>query len=447
MDRVVRNLAIAMFLAYVALLSAAFYWAVPAARALRAHEANKRSLVEERLRERGTIFSSDGAVLARSVASDGTWRRRYPFGSIFAHAVGYASPRYGKTGLERALDSILSPPPGAGFWSLESTISRGTDVRTTLDSRLQETAARLLTRPGAVVALEPATGKIRCLYSYPGFDPEKIDSSFASYAADARKPFVDRAAAGLYTPGSSFKIITLAAYLEHGGSLEDHFRAPAVFKVGGFRVTNYGGTSYGTITVREAFARSVNTVFAQMGLKTGEDALVATARAFGIERDLSFELPFKTGRLPAATADPATLAWTAVGQADLLVSPLEMALAAATIANGGAMPLPTLREDRPVETRRVVSEATAQGVSQAMVDVVRAGTGKRAALPGITVAGKTGTAEVPGGDPHSWFVGFAPADNPRIVVCVIVEHGGLGGQEAARIFREMVRQALGEEGR
>ncbi len=456
MDRRIKSVAIGLLCCFLALAGATTYWGYLRAPELLAHTANKRGLLLIERYERGNILAADGSVVARSVGSAGGFARTYPLGPAAAHIIGYAHPRLGKSGVEAAADAWLTPVP-ADFFRADNTPPRGADVRTTIDARLQAAAHAALTRPGAIVCLDPQTGAVLAMASYPSFDPNSLAQTWDTLNTDPLTPLVNRASQGRYPPGSVFKIVTLAAYLDdHGGALSDTFDAPAVLPVGGFRITNFGDRAYGTVDGRTAFVRSINTVFAQMGLIVGVPAFVARAESLGFNTETPFDLPTARSTYPPSDVDDVELAWRAVGQGKTIATPLGIALVTAAVANGGAIPRPhvveTVTDDRGAvlfrfqpSVRSAISATAAVDIGSAMRDVVAQGTGRRAQLPGVTVAGKTGTAEVETGAPHAWFTAYAPLDAPRIVVTVIIEHGESGGSAAAPIAADLIRTYL--EGR
>lgn len=442
MDRALRNGLLLLFLLFLVLTGSIFRISVLESKKLLSHPANARSLVKENLALRGRILDRNLNVLAETRNEDKP-ERYYPLGASAAHITGYATIRLGKAGLEASLDSQLSPPPENEFWLLNRV--RGKDVRTTIDASLQRKAAELLTSPGAIVAVEPSTGHILALYSYPSFDPNKIDSDFERLSSDESSPLFNRATQGLYPPGSTLKILTLAAYLESGGSLEDKFDAPAVLEVGGFRIKNYGNHSYSDITALKAFSLSVNTAFAQMALAAGPEQFRRIAAKFHLDRSFSIPLPSVPGNITDNLSDKVNLAWSGVGQAEMLLTPLHAAMMVTAIARDGSYIEPVIIYGDQARSEQVLKPETAALIKHAMIECVKSGTGRRAQIPGIEVAGKTGTAEVEGKQPHAWFVGFAPADNPQIAVAVIIENGGSGGAVAAPVFRELVKSYLSGE--
>ena len=437
--------------------------------------ANTRRLVEEYSIARGRVYTSDDVVLAESEETEGPFRylRRYPAGSLFAHVLGYDSPQFGRTGLEDQYnDYLLGRKPARG-WVQEMTaaLQEGNDLYLTLDSRVQEAAASALgPRKGAVVAINPKTGAVLALYSWPTFDPNALvsrekgeggtspaEASMEAYSKDAGSPLLSRATMGLYAPGSSFKVVTAAAALDEGLPASTSFDCPGTWSVGGSRVTNYGNPprSFGSIAMETALTYSVNTYFAQLAVRMGAEALVDCAERFGINDRPPLDLPaVSTSTIPSpGEMDTVSLAWTGVGQGELLLTPLQLCLAGCAVANGGKIMAPHLLKEvrRGPEIleryeasvwRSPIKAETATEVLQMMVEVVEKGTGTQAAISGVTVAGKTGTAEVEGKPPHAWFLGIAPAGNPSVVVAVVVENGGSGGAAAAPVAREVMKAAL-----
>lgn len=310
---------------------------------------------------------------------------------------------------------------------------------------------------GAIVVLNPTTGAVLAMVSKPGYDPNNIVNEWAAIASDTASPLINRAVAGRYPPGSIFKIITVSGALERGLAKADTvYDGPVELRVGGGKVRNFSDEGGGRQKLESAFAHSTNTIFAQVGLKLGAANLVRTATDFGFNQPLPFDLPTAKSTIPAADSmDPVLLAWSSVGQGETLVTPLEMALVAAGIANSGNIPRPYLvksvRDDKGkiIKThknsvwRRATDPKTSKTVGKMMVKVVEEGTAKKIWSPKLEVAGKTGTAETGDGQPsHAWFVAFAPAGDPQVAVAVIVEHGGLGGKIAAPIAREVIAAAM-----
>ena len=409
---------------------------------------------------RGTIVARDGTPLA--ITRNG--KRVYPLGSITSHVIGYASPRYGTAGLEDAFDRVLAAQTAdAGAWteiaSLLSggrTAPRGAEIVTTLDLDVQRAlAAALGARARAAgIVMDPRTGAVIALAAMPVFDPNTLDRNWKSLVVDTASPLLDRSTSGLYPPGSTFKIVTA------GDALDAGLITPATtfvdtggLTVGNFIVRNDQSEVTGTQNLTGAFALSSNVDFATIALKIGADRWFDYAARWGMGQAVNFDLPVAHDRLPPRDeVTPSVLAQLGFGQASLLVTPIRMALIAATIADGGRTPRPYLvRSIAGSETNLATAKEqlaaplgteAANQVRDLMIAVVQHGTGTAAALPGVTVAGKTGTATNPHGPAHSWFVAFAPAQAPRVVVAVIVENAGYGAAVAAPIVRDVLRVAL-----
>ncbi len=470
----VKGVATALAVLLAALVVNLTYVQVVAAPALAANTYDTRGLADELAQQRGTILTADGRALAISVPDKAVFRRTYPAGDLAAHVVGYFSTRYGRTGIEAAADQTLAGK--RTFRTFADVVAaaagrpvQGNDVVLTIDSRVQKAAQDALAgRRGACVVLDPRTGAVLALASNPTYDPGSVDAQWAKYAAarvDA--PLLDRATYALYPPGSTFKTVTLAAVLSRGIATPDsQFPGPSTLTIGGGKVTNFESGAFGTISLRDATYNSVNTVFAQVAAKLGSRELVAQADAFGFDAKPPFELPLRTSIM----TDPNRMttwetAWAGVGQPVSTrvnpkigpsTTPLQMALVAAGIAEGGVVPRPyvidrvtdtsgtVLSATKPVSWRTATDPATAAAVRDLMIGVVASGSGHRAQIPGVNVAGKTGTAEVSKNvNTHAWFIAFAPAENPRVAMAIILENAGVGGVEAAPAAKGVLQAALG----
>lgn len=444
------------------------------ARALSTNSANSRNLERELRAERGAILTKDGVVLARSVKQpDGSFARVYPAGTLAAHATGYYSARYGRAGIEASQNDALAGHRGYGTWAdvMDDALGRpvtGNDVVLTIDSRVQKAAEKALAgKRGAIVAIDPTTGAVLALASSPSYSPSRIDEDWDALSSDKDAALVDRATSSLYPPGSTFKVVTLTKVLSEGIANPDTvLPAPSVLSVGGGKVTNFEGAGYGTATLRQALRSSINTVFAGLGVKLGPQRLVDQARAFGFDSPLPFELPVTASLMPAPeNMTTWETAWAADGQpvgAHVVKGPvttaLQMALVASGIANKGVVMKPYLVDHiadaagartlaaSPAALGTATDPATAATVRELMVGVVDSGSGSRARISGVKIAGKTGTAEV-GKDvgTHAWFICFGPAApgaTPRIAVAVVFENAGLGGRVAAPAARAVLLAAL-----
>ncbi len=508
MDRQIRKLGIALTLLFAVLFAQMAYVQVIAADRIKNDPANvTRQIIAEYRVERGLILSQDGRVLAESVkAKDGTdylYERSYPEGALYSAVTGFYSRVYGRTSLEYSMNPYLSgDAPELAVSNFSDLVlgkpKKGGTVKTTIRTYLQEAAARALgDLPGAVVAVDPGNGDVMAIVANPSYDPNLLSQgtsddmrkAWTRYNADPDKPLLSRAKDELYLPGSTFKIITTSAAFQHGYKPETTVKNPRVLDLPLTNGTleNFGGSLCNggspTVTVAEAFKESCNVPFAEIGLDLGAKKLSDQARAFGfcptdppeqtecIDPTLSFAVPFQTGRFPIpeyfVDNDP-LLAFSAIGLDNVVTNPLHMALVGAAIANGGTMYEPRLVRDirdpqgrifREFESQsygQPVSPNTADQVRQLMVNVVELGTGYEAQIPGVVVAGKTGTAtNGPGRNPNAWFIAFAPAgpnDVPRIAVAVIVLDGGdlgseaTGGRVAAPIAREVIAAFLRRSG-
>lgn len=413
---------------------------------------------------RGRILARDGTVLAQTVGD----KRTYPFGAALAQTVGYVSDRYGTSGLEDAYDRALTPADTTGDFiaqigeiveavSGKSSVSRGSDIVTTIDPAIQNELFSDLSQHarGAGVVLDPRTGAVLALASVPSFDPNNLTAEFPSLLQDQSSPLLNRSINGLYPPGSTFKIFTAASALDSGAvTIDSTWNDPGYYVIGNFTLHDDESEATGTQNLTGAFALSSNVDFGQIALKMGTDTFYRYVDRWQLGQSLDFQLPASRDRIPPASSIvPGELAQMGFGQGALLMTPLRMALVASTIANGGTEP-------RPFIVRQVVAPGgaessygagelatpiaadTAQNVKKMMLAVVQYGTGTGAQMPGVSVAGKTGTATNPLGAAHSWFVCFAPADNPRVAVAVIVENAGYGADVALPIAKDVLRTAL-----
>jgi penicillin-binding protein A len=449
-------------------------WAVFEQEELQANTLNMRGLLEEQRIHRGPIRARDGTLLARSVeGAGGAYSRRYPEDGLFSHAIGYSYLTLGRTGLERSRNDELTGERGEVASILDQLAGRsrdGDEVRTTLDPRGQRAALQALGgQRGAVVALEPSTGRIRVMASTPSFDPNQLREA-ASLEALGDGSALNRVTLGQYAPGSTFKALTAVAAVDSGRyTSQSTLDGSSPQTISGAPLRNFGGQDHGPVSLRQALTQSVNTAFARIGVDLGGEALQEYMERFGFYERVPVDLPpeeraqsgvrvaGEDGFTPV-TDDRVDVGRVAIGQGGLLVTPLQMAMIPAAIANGGVLMRPTLTERvnsregrlvRRIEPRReerVMSESTAREVGDMMADVVREGTGTAAALRGAPVAGKTGTAEVDvaGNVNQPWFIAFAPRENPRIAIAVTLERSsGTGGTVAAPIARTVLEALIG----
>ncbi|MDQ3568758.1 MAG: penicillin-binding protein 2 [Actinomycetota bacterium] len=440
---------------FVALVGVLIYWQVYARESLANNPNNGLQTRRSIEAPRGLVFAGDGeTVLARSEGretEEGTvYDRIYPEGEAFSNVVGYWSIRYGASGIEIAQNSNLSGVSSEPA-TLDELINQfrggrqpGSNVTLTLDPELQRIAydslAQTVTGRGSAMAIDPKTGEVLALVTYPSYEPNDIDDNFPELIEDPAAPLLNRATQSLYPPGSTFKIITSSAALKAGVEPSDEFFDPGFLDFPGFRVTNYQGKDYGELTFAEALAFSVNVIFAKIAIfEVGPQLLYDTATDFGYGDPYDdFPLPVTGSDLgyPVEQWVDGNTAQISFGQDRVSSNVFEMGLVAAAVANDGVMMEPRLvREvrspdgiiiDRPAPSirRRSIDAETASTLNQMMQGVITTGQLTAAEVPGVAVAGKTGTAEDPPREPHSWFVSFAPADDPEIAVAVMVENGG-----------------------
>jgi peptidoglycan glycosyltransferase len=467
------------------------WWSVFDAKALKEESVNKRPLFEQQQIPRGRILAGDGSVIAKSVpkgkGSGRRYVRHYPMGALFGHPIGYSFMEVAQSEFERDHNEELTGEEsefGTILDELTGKKQEGEQIVTNLDVHAQEVAMGDLEAAGygAVVAIEPSTGAVKVMASNPGYDPNKIPDEkyfkrLNSKAEEATRPLVNRAAQGLYPPGSTFKVVTAAAGLESGViTPETTINAPGSIIDEGHELANDYNQDWGSISLDTALTNSVNTWFGQLGQKVGQDKLFSTMEKFGFGSRPPIDLP-EDEVLPSGVwdlenntllhrKDPVDLARVAIGQERLLATPLQIAMVASAVANGGKLMKPQLwnrvvNTDGSVTKRldpqvysEPISKQTAEELTTAMEGVVDAGTGTNAAISGVPVAGKTGTAETPGNkacgggeeENQAWFMGFAPADNPKIAIAASVEcTEQFGNDVAAPIFRDVAEALLNGE--
>ncbi|HET7678425.1 MAG TPA: penicillin-binding protein 2 [Candidatus Limnocylindrales bacterium] len=483
--RAILRLALAVVVAYAGLGAGLAWWQVFEAQRLTDDPGNPLVLAASRSAPRGRILDAAGRVLARSVkADDGTMRREYPAPAA-APVVGYKSLLFGASGIERAYDGALLglsqlTPADQLLRKFRPDPYDPQDVTLSIDLRLQTRAMRLLgDRHGAVVAIEPATGRVLALASTPTFDPARIADPAGGRAyfeelqkqPDESSPLINRATQGRYTPGSIFKIVTAVAGLGSGAiSPETKYEEQPEeertgFLVQGYRIRDghHEFTGDTPLALAGAVENSCNIWFARAGLEIGGPTLVEWAARMGFGDSIPFELPTAGsavsggGDEPGGFRDRVELASAAFGQGRTFVTPLQMALVAATVANDGTLMKPRLvdavgtgggaRRIGDEQWRRVLAPDDAGVIKAAMQDAVEGRFGRLfaggAKVPGVPTAGKSGTAELGGeGEPHSWFIGFAPVDQPRIAVAVLVERAGFGREAAVPLAGDVMEYWL-----
>ena len=483
LGRTIVHVALVLALAFGVLAGAGGYWAVVRSTELSRSAYDPAVIAASRRVPRGDIIDRDGNVLTHNEKdANGELYRRYS-GDEISHVVGYASPRYGRVGLELAYDAELS---GLASDPLADALRKfGTnpydpkDLHLAMSWDLQRAAVRALgSRRGAVVMLDPRNGEVLALASTPTYDasaitnPETADRAFGALRDDPSQPLLPRATLGRYVPGSVFKIVTAIAGLgSHSITPETTYKEqPPAEKDGllveGFRIRDghHPQTGAERLDLVSATEVSCNIWYALTGLETGGEQLVSFAERLGFGASIPFDLPTApsqvtngSGSAPGGFVDDVELANAAYGQGETFVTPFQMALVASTIANGGDLEKPRIvtsisgrngsRQIGPSTLAHVLAPNDAAAIGRAMVQAVEGPLGRQfttgAKVPGVTTAGKSGTAELGGsGEPHSWFIGFAPAESPTVAIAVLVEQAGRGAEVAAPIAGDLMQQAL-----
>ncbi|HLS27000.1 MAG TPA: penicillin-binding transpeptidase domain-containing protein [Beutenbergiaceae bacterium] len=463
MNTPLRRLSVVVLVMFLALMGSATWVQYGQAGALNDDPRNVRTVYRDYGADRGPIVvAGEEVAYSTEVDTPFEYQRVYTEGPLYAHSTGYFS-MYQMTGIERAATSVLSGTDDSLLWSriralITGSQQQGGSVELTLDPAAQQAAYDALgDQRGAVVALDPNTGAILAMVSKPSFDPNdlavhsssEVDETYNALVADESDPLINRAIGGsLYAPGSVFKLVDAAMLLE-SGDYDPDSQVPAPVELElpqtDHVIRNPGGgpcTSEDTVTLTYALQVSCNTPFSALAMEFGEEALAEQAEAFGFGSELDIPLTVTPSTFPGDMND-AQVAMSAIGQYDVRVSPLQVAMVSAAIANDGVLMEPYLidtergpnlqvtSQTEPNELGEPLSASSAAQLRQMMVNVVENGTGTAGQISGVSVAGKTGTAESGTDAPqHAWFTAFAPAEDPQVAVAVVVEHGGAQGDEA-----------------
>jgi penicillin-binding protein A len=455
-------------------------WTVFEAASLRENRLNARALLEQLRVDRGPILAADGSVLARSVrGAEGTYERTYPTGEEFAHAIGYSYINHGSSGLERFRDAELNGRTGTNLQTILNQLQgkkpQGDRVLTTLDPAAQQVANSALgEHRGAIVALDPRSGAVTVMASTPGFDPNVLRSQ-SSYLRLTRetetnpptKSLVNRATQFGYAPGSTFKVVTATAAIDSGAfTPESTVSGRDNVLISGVPLQNDENANFGQITLTAALTKSVNTVWAQVAVRLGKQTMARYMSRFGFGRKPQIDYPaeemsssgeYRSQRLLSPTSELVDVGRMGIGQDKLQVIPLQMAEVAAAVANHGRLMAPhmtqrivdgegrTVLQVSPRVQSVVMKPSTAAAVTSMMEAVVNEGTGTQAQIPGVQVAGKTGTAETQIGTAinNAWFIAFAPANEPKVAIAVTLQGvPGFGGAFAAPVARQVIERLL-----
>jgi penicillin-binding protein A len=484
-NRAIRRLAVAAIVLMLALLANATYIHAFRADELNGRNDNRRTRDEQFSVNRGPILVA-GQPVAQSKPSNDKYmyQRTYPEGTQYAHVTGFYSYLFGRSGIEQTQNSQLNgTDPSLAFRRVIDVITgkrqQGASVTLTLNPRAQKAAYDGLTGKGyhgAVVALDPNTGAVLASVSAPSYDPKdlashdlkKVDETWQKLLKDPDQPMLNRAERETYPPGSTFKLVTLSAALSSGRyKPESQVDSPARLDLPQTSADlvnhdgrNCGGSNKATLIV--ALRNSCNTAFGKLGLELGQDAIREQAEKYGFNERHLAELNGVASTFPPDLNAPQT-AQAAIGQFDVRATPLQMAMVAAGIANRGEVMKPylvasvrtpdlkTIEQTKPEALHQAISPDVANQITAMMVDVVDNGTGAPAAIPGVKVAGKTGTAQTsPERPPYAWFVAFAPADDPEVAVAVVIEKAGVersdiaGGRLAGPIARDVIEAVLNQ---
>ncbi len=484
MNTSITRVAIFALLLLTAVVAATTYWQTWAVGGLNERQDNAIQRVAQLTVKRGRIFAADGTLMATNVekkVGDRTlYLRTYPTGRLLSNVVGYSTQAHSRTGLERSENDYLTAA-NSGINTLVDRLAgatvTGNDLHLTVQPNAEYLAEQALAgRCGSVVALDPRTGKVLVMATSPGYNPNQVEQDYAviartKAACEPPAPLLNRGTSGLFTPGSTFKVITMAAALDSGAyGPESHFTDPGYCIEYGKKVSNYsdqnGPEKFGLVTLTDALVHSINAVFCEIGKTLGPKTILSYAKRFGFYSTPPLETPVSE-RAPsglyngsklfqpkdASEVDPGRMAF---GQERMLVTPLQMAMVMGAVANGGIVMKPYVVDHvtapdgtlvaatRREELGPAIKPETAGLLSDMLEQAVTRGTGGNAAIPGVRVAGKTGTAET--GTPGintTWFVAFAPVDNPRIAVAVVLENQrGTGGATAAPIAKTIMQALL-----
>lgn len=467
----IKKVMVVFLICFLGLFMYITYFEICVAPKIVSSQYNRRIWAKKNEVLRGSIYDRNNKEIIKSSRIDEkTQKRQYLGGEAFAHALGYINSQYGITGIERRYDEQLSNTDInediKNIFKIEKDEDKekyGNNLKTSLDFNLQQKAYELLgDKKGAIVALNPKTGEILSLVSKPSYNPNNLKEIWADINKNENRPLLNRATSGLYPPGSIFKVVTAASALQNVDGLMSKIFIDNGALVFNKRqsLKNYGGAALGSINFRTAFIRSSNVVFGQLGLDLGNSKLKKTSEDFYFNKEIpSSDIAIENSRFPTLKSnEKGNIAQSAIGQASLLATPMQMALVSSTIANEGVMMKPyivkeivnnkgvVINKKEPQAIGEIVSKDVANTIKDFMDSVVSEGTGGNAAVEGIRVCGKTGTAdhkeEGSGYLPHSWFMGFAPYEDPQIAIAIIVEEGGQGGGIASQIASEIIRTSL-----
>ncbi|HEX9481574.1 MAG TPA: penicillin-binding transpeptidase domain-containing protein [Solirubrobacteraceae bacterium] len=477
MNRPITRLYALVVVLFALLVAFTSRWTIFEASSLRANKLNARALLEQQRIDRGPIVAADGTVLARSHRrGEGIYERTYPSGGLFANTVGYYFTNLGSTGIERFRSAALNGQTDTGLQAILDQLQghkpTGEKVVTTLDPKAQRVAVSALgEHKGAVVALDPRSGAVTVMASSPGYEPDSLHSNAAykRLTTDPNAPLVNRATQFGYAPGSTFKVVTATAAIDSGAfTPQSTVSGRDNVPISGVALKNDNNENFGQLTLSEGLVKSVNTVYAQVAERVGKATLARYMGRFGFNRKPQLDYPAtemsasgesEGERIVPPTSERVDVGRMGIGQDKLAVTPLQMAEVASAVANHGTLMVPhltsrivnsegqTVLRVTPRVQSVVMKRSTATAVTSMMEAVVNEGTGTSAQIPGVQVAGKTGTAETQIGTAinNVWFIAFAPASNPRVAIAVTLKGvPGQGAAFAAPVARQVIERLLND---
>lgn len=431
------------------------YFQLFKAKAIADDSHNRRLWLNEDLVKRGSIYDRNGNVLAYSQKDEsGKQVRIYNYPESSAPVTGYSSTTYGKTGIEKSYNKELLAISGENFSQFRKMVVKndtGNDLHLSIDQNIQNIIFNYLKGyKGSCVVMNPSTGQVLAMVSTPSFNPNTLDNDWNNLIQTTDGRLVNRATQGLYRPGSAFKIVTAASILDN--KIDTGYNDEGSEIVQGYEIKNYGDQVFGSLDLRGAFINSANTYFANKAINLGKDELAKTSESFAFNKDYKFDLDKNKSVIPFKDLNEADLAMTGFGYGKTQVTPLHMTMVTSAIANNGLMMKPrivdkitnkegdTVFEAEEELLSKATSEKTANTIRDLMVEVVNSGTGRAAYLDWVQLAGKTGTADKADGNIDAWFVGFAPAYEPKIAFAIVIEDSqGTGGEVAAPIAGNIIR--------
>ncbi len=462
-DKKIIHVIIFMSILFFSIIAYLTYFQIFEAADLTKHPYNKRYLAVEDKTIRGNILDRNGVILAETIVEeDDKMSRVYNYNQLYSHVIGYSSKKFGKSGIESYYnDELLALTEDNILAELRESITGkridGNNLTLTISHNLQQRSESLLKgKIGSIVAMNPKTGEVLAMVSKPDYNPNTLSNNWEKLTSDERSPLLNRSLSGLYPPGSIYKPIIAAAILQDG-TINTEYDCTGTINIDGYDLSDFNKSGHGNLDLRRSMIVSCNTNFARMGTELGSEKITNISKKFFVGKDLKSDMPISKSRYPYDIDMSSTdIAAVSIGQGKLLVTPMHMVTATSIFANDGVMMTPyilkqvTSENDRVLYTNNnegipIVSETIANEIKDMMVAVVNEGTGRNARINGIDVAGKTGTAQNETGEDHSWFIGFAPANDPKIAVAVILEsEGRSGGAAAAPIAREVINQGLNE---